>query len=45
VDGTTDSVIGLPTALTRQLIQAALTLPAGEDPTSARRGEPSEGGP
>jgi septum formation protein len=44
VDGTTDSVIGLPTALTRQLIQAALTSPAGEDPTSARRGEPSEGG-
>jgi septum formation protein len=45
VDGTTDSVIGLPTALTRQLIQAALTSPAGEDPTSARRVEPSEGGP
>jgi septum formation protein len=45
VDGTTDSVIGLPTALTRQLIHAAMASPAGQDSTSAGRGEPSEGGP
>jgi septum formation protein len=35
VDGTVESVIGLPTALTRQLLRAAKASPAGEDPASA----------
>jgi septum formation protein len=43
VDGTAESVIGLPTALTRQLLLAAMAAPAGEDPTAAGRGEPPEG--
>jgi septum formation protein len=38
VGGTAESVIGLPTALTRQLLCAA------EDPASTERGEPLEGG-
>jgi predicted house-cleaning NTP pyrophosphatase (Maf/HAM1 superfamily) len=44
VGGTAESVIGLPTALTRQLLRAAMASPAGEDPASAGRGEPLEGG-
>jgi septum formation protein len=35
VDGTTDSVIGLPTALTRRLIRAAMASPASEGSASA----------
>jgi MAF protein len=34
VDGTAESIIGLPTALTRQLLRAAMASPAGEDPAS-----------
>ena len=45
VDGTAESVIGLPTALTRHLIDAAMATHAREDPASAGRGEPSEGEP
>jgi len=37
VDGTTDSVIGLPTALTRRLIRAAMASHVREDPASAGR--------
>jgi septum formation protein len=44
VDGTTESVVGLPTALTRQLLRAAMAAHAREDPASAGRGEPLEGG-
>jgi septum formation protein len=43
VDGTAESVIGLPTALTRQLLRAAMAAHAREDPASAGRGEPLEG--
>jgi septum formation protein len=45
MDGTAESVIGLPTALTHRLIRAAMASPAREDPTSAGRGEPPAGGP
>jgi len=45
VDGTVESVIGLPTALTRQLIHAALTSSAREAPGAAGRGESPTGGP
>jgi len=45
VDGTAESVIGLPTALTRRLIRAALASPASEDPASAGRCESPAGGP
>jgi septum formation protein len=44
VDGTAESVIGLPTTLTRQLLHAAMAAPAGENPAAAGRGEPPEGG-
>jgi hypothetical protein len=44
VDGTAESVIGLPTALTRQLLRAALAAHAHEDPVAAGRGEPLKGG-
>jgi septum formation protein len=44
VDGTTESVIGLPTALTRQLLRAAMAAHAHEDPAAAGRGEPPAGG-
>lgn len=44
VDGTAESVIGLPAALTRQLLRAAMASPAGEDPAFTGRGEPLEGG-
>jgi septum formation protein len=44
VDGTVESVIGLPAALTRQLLRAAMASPAGKDPASTGRGEPLEGG-
>jgi septum formation protein len=44
VDGTAESVIGLPTALTRQLLCAAMAAHACEDPASTGRGEPLEGG-
>lgn len=44
VDGTAESVIGLPAALTRQLLRAAMAAHAGEDPASAGRGKPLEGG-
>jgi septum formation protein len=44
VDGTAESVIGLPAALTRQLLRAAMASPTGEDPASTGRGEPLEGG-
>ena len=44
VDGTAESVIGLPTALTRRLIGAAMAAHAHEDPGSAGRGEPLAGG-
>jgi septum formation protein len=44
VDGTVESVIGLPTALTHRLIRAAMASPATEGPDSAGRGEPLEGG-
>jgi septum formation protein len=44
VDGTAESVIGLPAALTRQLLRAAMASPAGKDPASTGRGEPLEGG-
>ena len=45
MDGTAESVIGLPTALTRRLIRAAMASPAGEGPGAAGRGEPPAGGP
>jgi predicted house-cleaning NTP pyrophosphatase (Maf/HAM1 superfamily) len=35
VDGTAESVIGLPAALTRRLLDAAAASPAGEDPAAA----------
>jgi septum formation protein len=44
VDGTADSVIGLPTALTRHLLRAAMAAPVGEDPAAAGRSEPLAGG-
>jgi septum formation protein len=44
VDGTAESVIGLPTALTRQLLRAAMTLPAREDSGAAARCAPPEEG-
>jgi septum formation protein len=44
VGGTAESVIGLPTTLTRQLLRAAMAAPVGEDPTAAGRGEPLAGG-
>jgi septum formation protein len=44
VDGTAESVIGLPTALTRQLLRAARAAHAREDPAAAGRGEPLAGG-
>jgi MAF protein len=44
VDGTAESVIGLPAALTRQLLRAAMASPADKDPASTGRGEPLEGG-
>jgi MAF protein len=44
VDGTVETVIGLPAALTRQLLRAAMASPAGKDPASTGRGEPLEGG-
>ena len=44
VDGTAESVIGLPTALTRQLLRAAMASPADESPAAAGRGEPPTGG-
>jgi septum formation protein len=44
MEGTAESVIGLPTALTRRLIDAAMTSPAREDPGAAGRGEPPAGG-
>jgi MAF protein len=44
VDGTAESVIGLPAALTRQLLRAAVASPAGKDSASTGRGEPLEGG-
>jgi septum formation protein len=44
VDGTAESVIGLPAALTRQLLRAAMAPPAGKDPASTGRGEPLAGG-
>jgi septum formation protein len=44
MDGTAESVIGLPTALTRQLLRAAMASPAREGPASVGRGEPLEGG-
>ncbi len=45
VDGTAESVIGLPTALTRRLIRAAMAAHARESPASAGRCEPRAGGP
>ena len=36
VDGTAESVIGLPTALTRQLLHAAMAAHAHEDPAATR---------
>jgi septum formation protein len=45
VDGTTESVIGLPTALTRRLIRAAMASHVREDRGSAGRGESPAGGP
>jgi septum formation protein len=44
VDGAAESVIGLPTALTRCLIDAAMAAQAREDPAAAGRGEPLGGG-
>jgi septum formation protein len=44
MDGTAESVIGLPTALTRRLIHAAMASPAREDPGAAGWGEPPAGG-
>jgi septum formation protein len=44
VDGTADSVIGLPTALTRRLIHAVMASPAGECPAAAGRCVPPTGG-
>jgi septum formation protein len=44
VDGTAESVIGLPTALTRRLIHAAMAAHACEDHASAGRCEPLEEG-
>jgi predicted house-cleaning NTP pyrophosphatase (Maf/HAM1 superfamily) len=44
MDGTAESVIGLPTALTRRLIHAAMALPASEGPVCSVRGAPPEGG-
>jgi predicted house-cleaning NTP pyrophosphatase (Maf/HAM1 superfamily) len=44
VGDTAESVIGLPTALTRQLLCAAMAAPAHEDPAAAGRGKPLTGG-
>jgi septum formation protein len=44
VGGTAESVIGLPTALTRQLLRAAMAAHACENPAAAGRGEPPTGG-
>jgi MAF protein len=44
MDGTAESVIGLPTALTHRLIDAARAAHAREDPASTGRGKPSGGG-
>jgi septum formation protein len=44
VDGTAESVIGLPTALTGQLLRAAMAAHAREDHTTSGRGEPLTGG-
>jgi septum formation protein len=44
VDGTAESVIGLPTDLTRHLLDAAMASTAREGPSSAGQGEPSAGG-
>jgi septum formation protein len=44
VDGTAESVIGLPTALTRRLIHAAMASTGGESPSAAGRGEAPTGG-
>jgi septum formation protein len=44
MDGTAESVIGLPTALTRGLIHAAMASPAREDLGAAGWGEPPAGG-
>lgn len=44
VDGTTESVIGLPTALTRRLLRAAMATHVREDPTTAGRCRPLGGG-
>jgi Maf-like protein len=44
VDGTAESVIGLPTALTRRLLHAAMAAHACEDRASAGRCEPLEEG-
>jgi septum formation protein len=44
VDGTAESVIGLPTDLTRRLLRAAMATHAHEDPAAAGRGEPLAGG-
>jgi septum formation protein len=41
VDGTAESVIGLPTALTRRLINAAMASPAGEGPAAGRCAPPA----
>lgn len=43
VDGTAESVIGLPTALTRQLLRTTRAAHAHEDPAAAGRGEPLKG--
>jgi hypothetical protein len=45
VDGTAESVIGLPTILTRRLTRAAMAAQATEGPAPAGRCEPSAGGP
>jgi predicted house-cleaning NTP pyrophosphatase (Maf/HAM1 superfamily) len=45
LDGTAESVIVLPTALTRQLLHAALTSPAREDRNAVGRGASPAGGP
>ena len=44
VDGTAESVIGLPTDLTRQLLRAAMAAHAHEGPAAAGRGVPPAGG-
>ena len=44
VDGTAASGIGLPTALTRRLLRAAMAAHAREGPVSAGRGESPAGG-